>query len=225
MQKKRRTVRSTCTICAHPARHEIEMLRVSGCSLDAVAAKFPDVQRDALWRHMSRHVTVEQRGLYFADAPMAELAERAVKEGGSLLNYLALVRSATMQQLMLAASVNDGHRVAVLAGRAVEVLREIGKLTGEISRIGTLNVTNNTAVFVNSPAFAKLEEMLIDRLRAYPDALRAVVDGLRDLEATRRRPGRFGRAGGPPRGARFQCSGLMGRDSAASPTRWRPTGG
>ncbi len=159
------------------------MLRVSGCSLDAIAAKIDGVHRDALWRHMQKHVSIEARSLYLADVPLAEVAERAAKEGGSLLNYLALVRSSVIQQLVLAASVNDGHRVAVLAGRATEVLREIGRITGELSAIGSLTVNNNTAVFVNSAAFARLEAMLLDRLRGFPDALREVVAGLREIEA------------------------------------------
>jgi hypothetical protein len=121
---------------------------------------------------------------YLADIPISEIAERAAKEGGSLLSYLSLVRTAVFQQLMLAGSVNDGHRVAALAGRATEVLREMGRVTGELSSIGSLTVHNNATVFVNSPAFAKLEVMLLDRLRGYPDALREVVAGLRELEGT-----------------------------------------
>jgi hypothetical protein len=86
--------------------------------------------------------------------------------------------------MLVASGVNDGHRTAVLAGRAVEVLREIGRLTGELSKISTLNVTNNTAILIGSPMFVRLEEMLLTRLRAYPEALASVVDGLRELEGS-----------------------------------------
>jgi hypothetical protein len=175
--------RKSCKVCSHPERHLIEQLRVAGCSLDSIAAKFPGVLRDSIHRHMHAHVSEAAKAVYLADIPLAEVAERAAKEGGSILNYFSLIRSAVFQQLMLASSVNDGHRVAVLAGRATEVLREIGKVTGELSAIGSLTVNNiNNVAFVNSPTFARLEEMLIARLQAYPDALRAVVAGLRGLE-------------------------------------------
>ena len=92
------------------------MLRVSGVSLDAIAAKFEGVHRDAVWRHMANNVQEEDKALYLADIPLAEAAERAAKEHTSLLSYFALIRTSVLQQLMLASSVNDGHRVAVLAG-------------------------------------------------------------------------------------------------------------
>jgi len=179
---RRSISRKSCKVCSHPLRHEIEQLRVAGCSLDAIAAKYDGVLRDSIHRHMQNHVSEASKAVYLADVPLSEVAERAAKEGGSLLNYLSLVRTTVFQQLLLASSVNDGNRVAVLAGRATEVLREIGRVTGELSAIGSLTVNNNTAVFVNSPAFAQLEEMLLDKLRPFPDALRAVVSGLRELE-------------------------------------------
>ena len=48
--KRRRS--TTCTICKHPERHRIEMLRIGGASLDAVAEKF-GVGRDAIHRHVA----------------------------------------------------------------------------------------------------------------------------------------------------------------------------
>lgn len=120
--------------------------------------------------------------MYLADTPLRELAARAAEEGVGLIDYFNLVRSTVIQQLLLAASVNDRAATASLSGRAVDVLREIGRLTGEIQRIGNLTINNNTAVFLNSPAFAQLQEMLIGRLAGFPEALAAVVDGLHELE-------------------------------------------
>ena len=173
--------RKSCLVCSSPHRHEIEAARVAGCSLDAIAAKYA-ISRDAVWRHCSRHVTESAKAAYLADVPLAEVAERAAKEGGSILSYLALVRATVTGQMLLAAQTNDGHRVAVLAGRAIECLTTIGKFSGELSELRTLNVTNNVA-FVSSPAFTRLERMLLDRLKSHPAALAAVLDGLSDLEA------------------------------------------
>jgi hypothetical protein len=186
----------TCSICQHPKRHEIEALRAAGCSLDSIASKC-GAHRDAIWRHWTKHVTNDVKSQYLADIPIAEVAERAAKEGGSLLSYLSLVRTTIFNQMMIAASTNDGFRVATLAGRAIEALKEIGKLTGELSQLSSLHVSTTNIAYVNSPAFARLEEMLLDRLRAYPDALRAVVEGLRSLEDSEGAPDGEGRPGPP----------------------------
>ena len=181
MRKPAAKSRKSCHVCSSPHRHEIEAARVAGCSLDAIAAKYA-ISRDAVWRHCSRHVTESAKAAYLADVPLAEVAERAAKEGGSILSYLALVRATVTGQMLLAAQTNDGHRVAVLAGRAIECLTTIGKFSGELSELRSLTV-NNSVTFINSPAFTRLEAMLLDRLKAHPAALAAVLDGLSDLEA------------------------------------------
>ena len=76
-------------------------------------------------------------------------------------------------------AVPDSVRVA---GRAVDILESIGKLTGELRQLAPQSITNNTAIFVNSPIFAELQSMLIERLAPYPAALTAVVQGLHELE-------------------------------------------
>lgn len=160
------------------------MARLSGASLDSIATKF-GIKRDAIWRHMEAHVDADRRAMLVADVPLKELADRAAEEGVSLLDYFAVIRSTLMSQMIAAASMNDRHGTAVLAGRATEALREIGKLTGEILRAAPIgNVTNNTMVFMASPAFASLERMLVEKLAPHPDALKAVLEGLRSLEGS-----------------------------------------
>jgi hypothetical protein len=85
--------------------------------------------------------------------------------------------------MLVASGVNDGHRVATLAGRAVEVLREIGRLTGQIQALSSsISVTNNINI-LNMPVFIDLQAMLLAKLADFPEALTAVVRGLRELEA------------------------------------------
>jgi len=125
------------------------------------------------------------RASLLVDIPLSELAARAATEGLSLINYFSLVRSTVVSQMLLAASVNDGNRTAVLAGRAVEVLREIGKITGELSNLASLTINNNnsTIVNMNAPIFVSLQTMLIEKLEPWPDAMSAVIAGLNELEA------------------------------------------
>ncbi len=158
------------------------MARLAGASLDSIATKF-ECSRDVVWRHCSKHIDDDRRAMLIADTPMRELADRAAEEGVSLIDYLGIVRSTVMSQLLAAAAVNDRHATAVLAGRSVEVLRELGRFTGEILKSAPVgNITNNTMIFMASPAFANLERMLIERLTPHPEALKAVLEGLQSLQ-------------------------------------------
>lgn len=157
------------------------MARVAGASFEAIGAKF-NVHKDAVWRHCRDHLDEAARASYLADIPLAELAERANAESMSLLDYLGLVRSTLLQQMLVASGVNDGHRTAVLAGRTVEVLKEIGKITGELRGLASsLSIT--TVNILNAPLFTELQAMLLAKLADFPEALGAVVEGLRELEA------------------------------------------
>jgi hypothetical protein len=118
-----------------------------------------------------------------AEVPLAELVSRAADEGVSLLDYYRIVRATLMKQFQLAASVNDRRAVAALAGRLNEVLLSIGGVTGEMLKLAPATIVNNTAVFIQSPAFADLQSMLLQRLAPFPDALTEVVTGLLELEA------------------------------------------
>ncbi len=150
----------------------------------SVAEKFA-ASHDAVWRHWTKHVSQERRAQIIAGPlKLHELAERAAAEGMSLLDYLALIRSTLLTQFGAAAEAGDKHGVALLAGRLLECLREIGRLTGELRAAGGA-VTNNTLI-LNSPIFADLQGMLLQRLAPFPEARAAVIDGLAALD--RRQP-------------------------------------
>jgi hypothetical protein len=171
-----------CKLCAHPERARIEMMRIGGVGLDAIAAQFA-LSRDSIWRHHRDHVTEADKAAYLVDIPLQEMLARAADEGVSLLDFFKIVRATLMKQFQLAASVNDRRAVASLAGRLNETLDLIGKLTGEMLRLSPGMVVNNTAVFVNSPMFTDLQSMLVRKLAGHPEALSRVVEGLQELEA------------------------------------------
>lgn len=159
------------------------MLRLAGASGDSIAERF-GLKRDAVFRHMIKHVSEETKAALMADVPLKELAERAAAEGVSLLDYLQIIRGTVMGQMLGAASVNDRYGTAALAGKALDVLKETGKLTGELMRSAPItNITNNSYVaFLSSPAFNRLEQMLLQRLSPHPEALQAVLAGLAELD-------------------------------------------
>jgi len=185
LPRRRKRKSTACTICKHPNRALIEQARVVGCSLDAISAKY-GVSRDALHRHCKNHLSDDLRSEYLAQVPLRELAEKAAAEGLTVLEYLSLVRGILVQQLQLASSVNDRNGVSNIARTLNDTLGKIGQITGEMGAIAARNInitaTNNVS-FVNSPVFADLQQMLIRRLAGHPEAMAAVVEGLRELES------------------------------------------
>ena len=156
--------------------------KVAGVSGDIVAAKY-QVSRDALYRHCRNHLTEEDRLSYIADIPIKDLAAKASEQGVALLDYFAIIRGTLMSQFQMAASLNDRHATATIGRALVEVLREIGKLTGELLNAAPITNINNYAFFLNSPAFADLQAMLVCALADEPAALQKVLAGLEALEA------------------------------------------
>jgi hypothetical protein len=177
----RKITRARCSICSHTERARIELARVSGVGLDNIAESF-GVTRSSIWRHMASHVSDADRALYLADVDLKSLAERANAESLSLLDYLAIVRSTLLQQMQMAAGLNDRSATAALAGRLNETLKLLASLTGELLRLNPHTVNHNVTVFMSSPLYIELEQMLIATLSDHPDALAKVVDGLRQLE-------------------------------------------
>ena len=172
-----------CGLCSHPERHRIESMRLAGSPVDALAAKF-NLGRDIIYRHMEKHVSADVKAMIIADVPLSELAEKAAAESMSLLDYLSLVRSTVMTQMLGAASVNDRSGTAKLAGRATEVLEQIGRLTGQLLSAAPVqnHITNNYTAIMATPAFAEVERMLLECLAPHPEALAAVVLGLERLD-------------------------------------------
>jgi hypothetical protein len=185
---------SACQICRHAERERIEALRASGASLESLARKFK-VHKDAVWRHWKEHVSADLKVQYLAGPAMiAELKERAVAEGGSILDHLTILRSVLMGAVTASAEANSAFTLATLSGRLVEVLREIGKITGEIERLNpSVKVTNNVAIF-SSPQMIELQSGLLAVARAHPGARADIVVLLRGLDTRAEAP----KHAGPP---------------------------
>lgn len=176
---------SRCTICNHPERTRIEMLRIAGTSLDALVKRFElgDGGRDRLWRHMKAHVSDADRAALVADIPLSELAARAAAENMSLLDYLKVVRGGLMQLFLAAVAAGDLNGSPRVAGRLLESLRDIAELTGELMRGAPVtNITTNNVVY-NSTVLFTLQSILIEELSGDTAALARVLERLAVLEA------------------------------------------
>jgi hypothetical protein len=171
-----------CTVCKHPELAVIERSRVLGISAKALSQKY-GVSEDSIFRHFKRHVSPEKRASYIADAPLHELATKAAEQGVSLMDHLGIVRSRLMRLFLLATDMNDKNTAVNISRALLECLRDAGRLSGELLSVSQVNVTNNYAVLMQSPAFAQLQQMLVEALADEPAALRKVIAGLDRLEA------------------------------------------
>ncbi len=174
-----------CQVCRHAERQRIEMLHLSGVSLDKLAERF-EIHRDALWRHMQRHVSEEAKASYLiGPARIAELAEIAAEESNSVVDYLGVLRSTLFALIDKRAAEGNDQAVATLAQRALHVLKEIGRATGQINTLASstiINIQNNTAI-LNSPPFADLQSGLMQICARHPDVRSDIIALMRDLDA------------------------------------------
>ena len=176
----KRPTRAT-TISRHPERLSIELARIRGCSLDVVADKF-GVGRDSVARHMAG-LDPDYRAALTADIPIAELAERAGREGLLVLDNLGVLAMSVSRAALAAEAAGQPYAHASLSRVWLEVTRERAKITGELVTAPSIsNVVNNYAILMNSPLLHRLQMMLATRLAPFPDAYAAVLDGLADLE-------------------------------------------
>lgn len=172
-----------CKICVHAERVRAELLLAGGASLKSVALKIR-VPYYSLRRHWIAHVSNERRAvLVLGPVAREALASRVAEESESIVDHLKAARAAIYQVLDAALEAGDRNGVALLTGRLHENLRELARLTGQISNSPMIgNQTTNIANIFVSPAFAQLQCVLLEALRPYNDARGAVVRALRSLE-------------------------------------------
>lgn len=161
-------------------------MRCAGVSLDKLSEQF-GVHRDAIWRHMERHVTAEAKISYLAGpAKIAQLAEVAAEESESVLDYLRILRSTLFGFLDKLAASGDHDGVAAISSRALDVLREFGKATGQISQLSnltTVQITNNNLAIMSSAPFADLQSGLLEICTRHPDARADIIALIDRLDA------------------------------------------
>jgi hypothetical protein len=176
-------IRHRCQVCRHPERWRVELLRAGGASLDSLAEKF-SLERDAIWRHWTNHVSQEMKASYLCGpAQLAELAEKAAAEGDSVLDHLRMIRTVLTGQLAAMTEAGDGRGAAYVAGRLTQVLETIARVTGELGSMAqSINITNNVAVLAEHPYILKMQAVTLRALAAFPDARASVEAAYRELD-------------------------------------------
>jgi len=172
-----------CRVCGHPERVRLELLLAGGASLNAVAKKFT-LSRHAVGRHWHTHVSSERKAaLVLGPVQRAALAARLDEENASVVDSFRAVRAGLWAVYDSAITAGDGAVAALIAGKLHENLTAIARITGQLAGAAS-TITNNTLIMA-SPIMADLEQMLLERLRPFPDAAQAVFEGLEQLRAAR----------------------------------------
>jgi hypothetical protein len=184
--RQARVGRGRCRVCVHPERYRIEALHIGGVSLDALQAEF-GIQRDAIHRHCKNHVTKIAKVNYLAGpVQIATLAQAAARENKSILEYLCVIRSILMQQLVKQAEKGNSLTAGQVSGYLTTVLHTMGKITGEISGLAsaTFTINNNNSVHIlNSQPFIDLQAGLLEVCQRHPEARGEIVELFRRLDA------------------------------------------
>jgi hypothetical protein len=136
-----------CAVCRHIEVAKIDMLRAGGASFRSLAAKFPGLSRDQLHRHW-RHLSRDRRlALVAGPGTIEEMAAKAAAESKGLVDYLGITRSVLFNQFLCAAEAGDRNGVSVIAGRLLDSLRELGRLTGELRELRACQESTASAAF------------------------------------------------------------------------------
>lgn len=169
-----------CSICKHTARHQIDVGLTHRVSYRALAARF-DVSADAVKRHADNHLSPAQRAaILAAQKPTAiDLDKLEVTESEGLLAALVTQRARLQTHSEMAADMGD-VKAAVSAEKAITGnLDLVAKLLG---RLVQRHEVRSTSLLI-SPDYLKLRATLVDALKPFPDAARAVGAALHRLES------------------------------------------
>jgi hypothetical protein len=98
------------------------------------------------------------------------------------------LKSIAMNQVITRAEAGDSYGVSVSISRACEVLRDVGRLTGEIRQIAGISITNNNLTLVANPQFVLLVEGLIGITREHAEVRTAILTLLGTLDAAETAP-------------------------------------
>lgn len=152
------------------------MLSAGGVSLDRLAEKF-GVSRYSIFRHMKAHVKPEDLSGYLIGAgKLADLAEQAAAESGSVIDHLKILRSTLFGFMDKSARAGDTAAVTSLSTAILRVLRQLGTASGEIQAAASsiININSTTNILASQP-FLDLQAGLLDVARKHPEARDAIL--------------------------------------------------
>ena len=171
---------TTCTICSHQRRHQIEIGLVHRVPLRVLGQRF-ECSPDALHRHRHRHLTPQMAAAILAAQAPSEIDLEALQrnESEGLLAQLVTQRARLQQHSDLALELGNAAG-AIAAERAITSnLELVAKLLGSIVQ---RHEVTRTSILISAD-YLQLRQSIVQALRPYPDAARAVGAALLVIES------------------------------------------
>ena len=166
-----------CTACNHRELAGINPGIARGVSVRALATRYK-LGKDVLYRH-AKHLPPQMRAALIAGPDLSiDLDKLRETESQSLLANLVALRGRLFSSLDVAEENNDGNMLARVAGQLHHNLEITGKLLGDLSTGGTTNITSVLIM----PAYVEMRVELVNALRPFPEAARAVASVLHTIE-------------------------------------------
>jgi hypothetical protein len=167
-------------VCEHKARHQIEIGLVHQVPARVLGRRF-ELSKDAILRHSRNHLTPQVRAaILAAQAPTAiDLDALRTSESEGLLGSRVVQRARLQQQGDLALELGDVRACVSVEGAITANLALTGKLLGQLV---TRHDIRHSSILL-TPDYLKLRQVLVQALKPYPDAARAVGAALHTIEA------------------------------------------
>ncbi|MBN8963037.1 MAG: hypothetical protein J0H71_18035 [Rhizobiales bacterium] len=169
-----------CTVCQSKHRHQIDIGLVHGVSALVLSSRF-GVKHDAVYRHAKNHLTPAQRAAILAQQKPAAIDLDALRtsESEGLLASLVAQRARLLVKADTAMEFGDTKGSVAAENAITSNLALVAKLLGQLVQVHDVRHTN----LLVSPDYMKLRAALVEALRPYPEAARAVGAALHRLES------------------------------------------
>jgi hypothetical protein len=169
-----------CTVCAHERRHQIDIGLVHQVAARVLAERF-NLSKDAIHRHAANHLTPPMRAAILAARKPSEIDLEALRadEAEGLLAGLVGQRARLLVKADMAMEWGDVKGSVAAENAIASNYTLVAKLLGQLVQVHDVRHTN----LLISPDYLKLRSTLVDTLRAFPEAARAVGAALHRLEA------------------------------------------
>lgn len=167
----------SCHVCDHPRRPEVELRLANGTPVRTISRSYT-LSKDTLYRHRRNHMPaalLQQLQVTGKDYP-TDLATLKRTESEGLLQNLVHERARQQRIADKAEAIDDFAN----ATRASEASRKTSELIAKL--LGDLKVGNVTQNILIAPEFHAFRTAVIQSLRQFPDAKRAVLASLQRLE-------------------------------------------
>lgn len=165
-------------ITEHPERARIEYDLALGVPMAEIARKY-GVHYDSVRRHRKKLPPQHLAALAVqALKPGADLEQLRVEESDRLLGHLVAQRGRIYSALDVAEATGDLRAVASLHGQ----IRANLELTARVVGLLTQHARHTRVNILVMPEWSELRALLLETLRPFPAARRAVAAALRERE-------------------------------------------